>query len=279
MSKFTWDEFEGTQVAKRRVDRSRRKRVMAMRRPGPVFYGLVSVFLSSGVALYFDPRFMNMTMVFFVFVLSGAVLSVAFHEYAHAFVAFKGGDHSVEEKGYLTLDPRKYTHPLLSIGIPILFIIMGGIGLPGGAVYIEHYRLRSKWIDSAVSLAGPAATFASALLFMLPLSLGLVSVESHEFLAAGLAFLALVEVSGTILNLLPIPGLDGFGALYPHLRGQAREIADQIRPYGPLMFLLLFPLSPSLMGAFWDACAWLLDQGGVDHNLAAVGYDIFKFWD
>src|ERR1043166_9038995 len=84
------------------------------------------------------------------------ILSVCLHEFGHAIVAFYGGDTSVREKGYLTLNPLKYTHPVYSLLMPVLFMMIGGIGLPGGAVYIDRSLLRSRVWESAVSLAGPA---------------------------------------------------------------------------------------------------------------------------
>ena len=65
------------------------------------------------------------------------VFSVCIHEWGHAFVAYHGGDYTVKDKGYLTLNPIHYTHPVTSILLPALFMMMGGIGLPGGAVYID----------------------------------------------------------------------------------------------------------------------------------------------
>src|SRR3972149_188316 len=93
----------------------------------------------------------------FLVVLIGWIFSLCLHEFAHALVAYYGGDYTVKDKGYLTFNPLKYTHPVYSLLIPMLFLLMGGIGLPGGAVYIETWRLRSRRWESAVSLAGPSA--------------------------------------------------------------------------------------------------------------------------
>jgi Zn-dependent protease len=71
---------------------------------------------------------------------------------------------TVREKGYLTFNPLKYTHPLFSIILPLLFLLMGGIGLPGGAVYIERWRIRNRLWLSAMSLAGPAANLLVAII-------------------------------------------------------------------------------------------------------------------
>src|SRR5574342_1062426 len=92
----------------------------------------------------------------FAIVLFGWIFSLCLHEFSHALVAYLGGDYTVREKGYLTFNPLKYTHPVYSLLLPLLFLAMGGIGLPGGAVYIERHRLRGPRWETAVSLAGPA---------------------------------------------------------------------------------------------------------------------------
>jgi Zn-dependent protease len=85
----------------------------------------------------------------------GWILSLCFHEFSHALVAYWGGDTTVKDKGYLTFNPLKYTEPGLSLIMPLIFILIGGIGLPGGAVYINHRLLRDRYWASYVSAAGP----------------------------------------------------------------------------------------------------------------------------
>ncbi|MGO4756936.1 site-2 protease family protein, partial [Streptomyces sp. 2MCAF27] len=99
------------------------------RRISPVFLGLVAIMGVSGWAVWTDfsasPGF-----AVFLFVVSGWIVSLCLHEYAHARTALHGGDISIGAKGYLTLNPLKYTHVALSIVLPVIFVIMGGIGLP-----------------------------------------------------------------------------------------------------------------------------------------------------
>ncbi len=93
-------------------------------------------------------------MVFLTFfiVLIGWIFSLCLHEFSHAIVAYNGGDYTVREKGYLSFNPLKYTHPIFSIVMPIIFLLLGGIGLPGGAVYIETWRIRRPEVaDSDVA--------------------------------------------------------------------------------------------------------------------------------
>lgn len=75
----------------------------------------------------------------FLMVLGGWGVSLCLHEFGHAYVAYRGGDREVYFKGYLTLDPRKYTDPVFSIVLPLLILAIGGIPLPGGAVFINHH--------------------------------------------------------------------------------------------------------------------------------------------
>src|SRR3972149_7312976 len=103
----------------------------------------------------------------FAIVLFGWIFSLCLHEFSHALVAYYGGDYTVREKGYLTFNPLKYTHPIYSLLFPMIFLLMGGIGLPGGAVYIETWRLKNRYWNSAVSLAGPMANLLLAIFLAL----------------------------------------------------------------------------------------------------------------
>src|SRR5512146_2988962 len=123
----------------------------------------------------------------FSIVLFGWIFSLCLHEFSHALVAYYGGDYTVREKGYLTFNPLKYTHPVYSIVLPLLFVMIGGIGLPGGAVYIERWRLRSRRWETAVSLAGPAANLLLAVVLGLLLRL---APADRSGIWPALAFLA-----------------------------------------------------------------------------------------
>ncbi len=212
----------------------------------------------------------------FVLVLFLWIFSVCLHEFAHAVVAYRGGDTSVRDKGYLTLNPVKYLDPMGSLILPVVFLVMGGIGLPGAAVYIDRSRLRSAHWDSAVSLSGPAMNFL--ILVLLATVISTPAVAGSDY-APALAFLALLQASAIVLNLLPLPGFDGYGALWPYLPPALRTRFDRYAGYAVLALFLLLFLVPPVARAFWLLVALLTDAVGVPLPLAQAGYAEFRFWD
>jgi len=211
----------------------------------------------------------------FLIVILGWIFSLCLHEFSHALVAYYGGDTSVKDKGYLTFNPLKYTHPVYSILLPVLFLVLGGIGLPGGAVYIETWRLRSRRWETAVSLAGPAANLALALL------LGAVLTfvpHSGSGPWPGLSFLALMQVSAVVLNLIPVPPFDGYGALAPYLDGNLRASIAQAGGMITVVVFLVLWYVPFVNTAFWRLVFWIALRFGIPLDLAVLGLNSFQFW-
>ena len=211
----------------------------------------------------------------FIIVLVGWIFSLCLHEFSHAIVAYYGGDTTVKDKGYLTFNPLKYTHPVFSLLLPLLFLVMGGIGLPGGAVYIEKWRLKNRNWESAVSLAGPLSNALLALI--LGLILRLLPVSASD-IWPGLAFLGLLQVSAVVLNLLPVPPFDGFGILEPHLPMDVRvKFAETRGMLSWAVFLILWYV-PLINSLFWGLIFFLARLAGVPLQLAGMGLNQFMFW-
>jgi Zn-dependent protease len=211
----------------------------------------------------------------FIVVLVGWIFSLCLHEFSHALVAYFGGDTTVREKGYLTFNPFKYTHPVYSLLLPLLFLVLGGIGLPGGAVYIETWRLRSRGWITAVSLAGPSANLLLAI--VLGTFLRFAPVTSGG-VWPGLAFLALLQVCALVLNLIPLPPFDGFGAIEPYLPMNLRASLSQTRGYLSFAVFILLWYVPFVNNAFWNLIFTLAYLVGVPLQLAQLGLSGFQFW-
>ena len=208
----------------------------------------------------------------FLVVLGGWVITLCLHEFAHAAVALAGGDTSVRARGYLTLNPLRYTDVAYSVVIPIILLAVGGIPLPGGAVLVEPGRLRRRWYASLVSAAGPATNLIAGVV------LSAVSAQFVSALGAALSFLALLQFVAGILNLLPVPGFDGFGILEPYL---SRRFTERIRPVRPWLPLVVFAILWSVPGAsswLFEAGYRLLDLAGGSQRLAQAGALLFRFW-
>ncbi|MFD6418479.1 site-2 protease family protein [Streptomyces sp. NPDC060194] len=240
-----------------------------------VFLGIVAVMGVTGWAVW--TGFSASTgFAVFLFVTSAWIVSLCLHEYAHARTALHGGDITVGAKGYLTLNPLKYTHALLSIVLPVLFVIMGGIGLPGGAVFIERNRIRGRWRHSLISAAGPLTNVLFAVVCTAPFWLDALDGVPPAFRYA-LAFLALLQVTAAILNFVPVPGLDGYGVIEPWLSAKVRE---QVAPIAPFGLILVFGLLwiPEVNRVFFDAVDALLRGLGVGDVETYCGQDLYRFW-
>ncbi|MEU0332838.1 site-2 protease family protein [Streptomyces sp. NPDC006193] len=245
------------------------------RRLSPVFVGILAVTAVTGWATWsgFAAR---PGVAVFLFVTAAWIVSLCLHEYAHARTALHSGDITVGAKGYLTLNPLKYTHALLSIVLPVLFVIMGGIGLPGGAVFIERGRIRGRWRHSLISAAGPLTNVLFAAVCTAPFWLHALDGVPADFRYA-LAFLALLQLTAAILNFLPVPGLDGYGVIEPWL---SYRVKRQVEPFAPFGLLLVFAVLwlPSVNGAFFDLIDTVLDGLGVDGFSQACGHALYRFW-
>lgn len=211
----------------------------------------------------------------FLVVIVGWIFSLCLHEFSHALVAYYGGDTSVREKGYLTFNPLKYTHPVYSILLPMIFLILGGIGLPGGAVYIETWRLRSKRWESAVSLAGPAANLVLAVVLAIVLHFAPASASG---VWPGLAFLGLLQIMAVVLNLVPVPPFDGYRVVSPYLEPEVRGRIDQASNIIMLLVFILLWYVPVVYNLFWSVVSWISVNLQIPLSLASTGLTQFQFW-
>ncbi|WP_308259265.1 site-2 protease family protein [Pseudonocardia sp. H11422] len=217
---------------------------------------------------------MTLTAGIVLLVLGGWAVSLCLHEFAHAAVAYRSGDTSVRDKGYLTLDIRRYTDVGLSFVLPMVFLLLGGIPLPGGAVWINHWAIRSRFARSMVSFAGPGTNLVLGVV----LTVAVATVPMPIGLAVGLSCLAFIQVLAFLLNILPVPGLDGFGVLEPYLSEGARQLSAKVRPWAPIVLFLLIIGLPGVARLFFDLGGFVFAVIGGDPVLANAGYGELLFW-
>jgi Zn-dependent protease len=243
-------------------------------RVSPWFLGLLVVTVGGGVIASFATTRVALIAGIVLLVLGGWAVSLCLHEFGHAVVAYRGGDRSVRDKGYLTLDIRRYADVGLSLVLPVVFLLLGGIPLFGGAVWIEHGAIRSRGARSLVSLAGPATNLVLGGL----ITLAVATIPMPEPLAVGLSCLAFFQVLAFVLNILPVPGLDGFGVLEPYLPLPAQRLAARVRPWAPLVLFLVIIGLPGASRLFIQAGGAVFAAVGGNADLALAGYSELFFW-
>ena len=244
--------------------------------PSSTFLVLVVGFLGSAAAMLAWPDYERWLV--FPLVLLGFLIGVCLHEFGHAIIAFHCGDTTVREKGYLTLDPLRYTDVAYSILFPLLVMAIGGIGLPGGAVYINHHMLRRR-IDSAlVSAGGPLATAIVLGVLMAVLHSVMSPTGPQRILYAALAFLALLKVTALVFNLIPCPGLDGWGIIEPFLPEPVRQAGRRFGALGPVILMVALFFVPAVNNMFWDAVYAICAVVGLNTRMASIGFGLFQIW-
>ncbi len=193
------------------------------------------------------------------------ILSIIFHEVAHGYVANWLGDPTAKYAGRLTLNPIPHIDMVGSIIVPGLALLSGSPFLLGWAkpVPVNPYNLRyGKWGEALTAFAGPGTNIAIAVVAGLAVRFGGSAFASTEMLS--IAFTIIVaNISLAVLNMLPIPPLDGSkivaAVLPPALYMQYREVENMtyaLGPFGLILILILIvnflsvPMGALVMGVF-----------------------------
>ena len=214
-------------------------------------------------------------------VLLAWIVSVTIHEFSHALVAYIGGDQSMRDRGYLTLDPTKFIDPVMSLLLPAVVLFLGGFPLPGAAVPVDRSLLKNEKWEKLVSGAGPASNFVLFLLLALPLHpvFGLVDgdLANQPVWISFLAAMAYLNLFAVFLNLIPVPPLDGFGLIEHQFEPQVRETFHRNSFITLIALLMLFNISDVPMRAMSYMIRWVTVSLGFDWNVFAHGFNVTMF--
>jgi Zn-dependent protease len=200
------------------------------------------------------------------------IFAITAHEVAHGWVALQLGDRTAQMLGRLTLNPIKHIDPVGTILIPGLLLLVGGF-IFGYAkpVPVTYQNLRKPKTDMAwVALAGPMSNLVMAVIWVLVVKLGLSLYQAGVAIGEPMLYMGvagvLINAMLMVLNLLPLPPLDGGRILTSILPGPLSWQVSRIEPYG--FFILLGLLYFGILGmVLWPMIGAFINVLAVIFNL------------
>ena len=208
---------------------------------------------------------LNLLQVIAIYALP-VILAITLHEAAHGYVAKHFGDMTAYMEGRVSLNPLRHIDPFGTVALPL--ILLGLTKLFGGGIIfgwakpvpVNFANLRHPKRDMLwVAAAGPLSNFVMALFWALLVKIGL-SLQGNYFAlplalmgAAGVFFNIIIMV----LNLVPLPPLDGGRILVSLLPQRVARHVARIEPYG-FMILILLLLTGVLGTMLWPAIGALM---------------------
>ncbi|MGI5120314.1 site-2 protease family protein [Marinactinospora thermotolerans] len=214
----------------------------------------------------------------FVFILGGWIVSIAVHEFAHAALAYALGERSLRGSARLRLNPFAYRDGFAGWVLPLVYLFFGGFGLTGPAVHPERPAVTGRVRRSVIALGGIAANLLIAVVLAVVVK-ALIPEGSvtNNWMIVGLIYLCFLNVTSALVNVLPIPGLDGFDAIAPYLPGRLGRRSLTTAVFGSVVvFAILW--FPQVNTVFLNAVHALLGLVGMNEEYFAFGDLLFRFW-
>jgi Zn-dependent protease len=179
-------------------------------------------------------------------IMPAAIIGLTVHEFSHAYMAFRLGDHTAKDQGRLTLNPLKHID-----WMGFFLIVIAGFGW-AKPVSFNPDNLKHKHRDEIlISIAGPLSNLVIALLFFMVARV-LFFFEFFNSTGFGLGIVNLMVVWGVInislfiFNLLPLPPLDGSHLYLTFLKETNPRLMMNLYKYGTLALLVLIIAENSL---------------------------------
>ncbi|HET7371331.1 MAG TPA: site-2 protease family protein [Gammaproteobacteria bacterium] len=171
------------------------------------------------------------------------LFAVTMHEVAHGWVARKLGDPTAQMLGRLTVNPIKHVDPIGTVLVPALMLILGGF-LFGWAkpVPITARNFKNPRRDMAlVALAGPLSNLAMGIIWAIIIRIGVA--VSLPWLSVPLVLMGqagvLINAILLVVNLLPLPPLDGGRVLTGLIPPRMAATVDRVEPFGFIIIIAL----------------------------------------
>ena len=186
-----------------------------------------------------DPRQLINGLILYL----GLLVLLTFHEFGHAWMAWKCGDDTALSQGRVSLNPLVHIDPIGTVVVPLLLIFMAPGGFFAGwakPVPVNPYNLKNPRLDDImVTLAGPWMNLLLAIVILGVARLGYV-VHSHGLVEVCFNW-AHLSLLLCFFNLLPIPPLDG-SQVARSLIGMSYETYHQIARYGIFVLILVLQI-------------------------------------
>jgi Zn-dependent protease len=138
--------------------------------------------------------------------------------------------------------------------------------------------LKTRSWQSAVSLAGPTANLLMAIILAVVLAFAPADALDKNSPWPGIAFLAFLQLSALVLNLIPLPPFDGYGILEPFLSESTRAWVNSVRLYITLFVFLALWNIPFVNQLLWSQVGNLAYLLSLPFDLIQAGFDRFLFW-
>ena len=190
----------------------------------------------------------SFNIVITLLTLPGVVLAMSFHEFAHAFVAFKLGDPTPKNQGRVTLDPLKHLDP---VGTFLLIFAHLGWGRPVEINPNNFSRVSKGKGEVLVALAGPLMNFILAFILMIifyaivlfggiDVITNLTSLNVASVVLTIIYYAIIVNIGLGVFNLIPIPPLDGSKIFLKLLPYKVQRWIDEHMQIIQICFMILF---------------------------------------
>ncbi|HHZ16825.1 MAG TPA: site-2 protease family protein [Peptococcaceae bacterium] len=196
----------------------------------------------------FDANFWRELMIRLPVIL----IALSFHEFAHAYTAYRLGDNTPKYQGRLTLNPLAHLDP-----VGTLMIIFGPFGWAKPVMINPlNFRGSKRKGSMLVSLAGPLSNLIIAVIAAVLLHL-VVSFDTNVFWPTFFQSLVIINIGLAFFNLVPVPPLDGSKILAGLLPYHMRNVIYNLEMYGPIILIMLIVtgaigtiLTPLIIGVY-----------------------------
>ncbi len=221
---------------------------------------------------------MRGNILLYLLAIPAILVSLSFHELAHAYVSYRQGDPTAKNMGRLSLNPLKHLDPLGTLMLVISMFSGFGFGWAKPVPINPRYYRNMKRGTILVSLAGPLSNLLLAFLFSFPMAAIAIAAgsglkiseiynSSYSIYFSGYSFQAviynisrffyMINIGLAVFNIIPIPPLDGSKILSAVLPDRQYFKLMQYEQYIGIAFLLIMLLRPGILSTIM----WPLRRG------------------